>query len=129
MRFNVPLQLDRLGEGIAEIHKEAERLTTERVSDDVLDGWKSFVEGSALLPGLTSLEAMNRQLLELPRNNLSAAYYAGAQQKLRDITPTQLQQAAQRLLRRDAMVWVIAGPAQPVARELAEVGLSAIAIP
>ena len=123
MRYNAPLTLDKLGDGILEIIKEAELLAAQPVTESTLNGWKSYVEGAVLIPGLTSLSQLNRQLIELPRNHLRVDYYAQAQERLRAITPAEFQAAARELLRRDAMAWIVAGPQATVATELREAGM------
>ncbi|MDQ3280662.1 MAG: insulinase family protein [Acidobacteriota bacterium] len=121
-RFNIPVQLDKTAESIAEVRKEIERLREEPIAPEDLARSRAFLE-SSLTGGLMSLAALNEQLLDVARNDLPPAYFASAVQRLGNITPNEAQNAARELLHADRLIWIIAGPRAAIESELRELGV------
>lgn len=77
-----------------------------------------------LLNGLTSLQDLSVQLIDLEAAGLPAGYYADVLRRLPSITAAQVQQAARALLHPEALLWVVAGEPAVVQAELAEAGIT-----
>lgn len=123
MWLNFPLQGDKLAESAREIRAEINRLRDEPVTKEFLEGAKTYAEGDEITSGLTSLERLNEQLLEIVRAGRPADYYAGALRDLQGLTPGDLQRAARDMLDTERLIWVIAGDRAGVERELRELGV------
>jgi zinc protease len=127
MRFNIPLQGDKLAESIAEIRAEVKRLRDEPVTAEFLGGVKAYAEGD-VTAALTSLELLNEQLLETARAGRPAGYYAEALRGLPKLTPEDLRLDALAALDPGGMLWVIAGDRATVERELREAGVESFRV-
>jgi zinc protease len=121
MYFNIPLQVDKMAEAVAEIRSEFKRLRDEPVTGEFLAGARSSAEGGLVTGALASLEQLNAQLLELARNGRPPGYYAEAMRALTKITPEELKRIAGEMLDAERLIWVIAGDRAVVERELRDI--------
>ena len=123
LRFHVPVQTTKTAESITEIIQEIRRLREELVSEEFLASIKGHVMGEEVTGGLTSLQRLSAQLVELGRLGLPSSWYASAAQRLESVTAEDLRAAAVEMLHPEGLIWIIAGPQAEVTRELGEIGV------
>ena len=117
LHMNIPIQTDKVALGIKEVEAEAARLRTAPLSAGFLATSKGYLQGG-LQSALTSLPAMNEQLLEAERGGLPPDYYSRFLRALPKVSPEQVRAIAETLLAPDRFVWVVAGDAKRVGAAL-----------
>ena len=123
LRFHLPVQTAKTAESMTEIISEIQRLRQELVTEEFLASIKGHVMGEEVTSGLSSLQQLNAQLVDLGRLGLPPSWYASAARRLEQVTAEDLRSAAVEMLHPEGLIWIIAGPEAEVRRELSEIGV------
>ncbi|HEX2094360.1 MAG TPA: insulinase family protein [Longimicrobiaceae bacterium] len=122
LRMNVAVQTDRTAEAVAEILADVRRLARDPVDTATLASARTRAERQVSW-AVTSLSDLNDLLLDMARLGLPGDYPSEYLQRVRSLSPADVNVAARALLRPDAVAWVIVGD-----RARIEPGLRALGI-
>ncbi len=120
------VQTDKTKESIAEVNKELREILGKRpVTDEEVN--KNKDNQILELPGSwETIQSVGSSMGNLVRYGLPDDYYRTFPEKVRQLTTSQVEAAAQKLLHPDNLVWVVVGDLSKVEAGVRELGLGEI---
>jgi zinc protease len=120
------VQADKTKESMAEINKELREILSKRpVTDEEVN--KNKNNEILELPGSwETMQSVGSSMNNLLRYGLPDNYYLTYPEKIRQLTIGQVEEAAQKILHPDNLVWVVVGDRLKVENGIQELGLGEI---
>ena len=116
------IQTDKTKESIQEIHKEISNiLTTNPPTEEELN--KIKLKETLSLPGIWETNgSVLRSLIELVKYNLPEDYYNTYPDKVRNLSLTQIKNAAEKVLHPNNIIWIVVGDQNKIESPIKELG-------